>query len=81
MYINDAEMTNMFFRRQLLSFFIVCFDKGIKFASSTTIYPNCIIEEITSSDYEDIRKVIDKYNVLYNDKMLYNRKKNCLVFK
>lgn len=84
--INDGELGIRFFHFDFFTVFVVGFDGGInvktdKNTPATTFFWDCVLEEITPSDYKDIRKVIDKYNISHNDKMLYNRKKNCLVFK
>jgi len=64
------------------TYFIMGFDEKICFDERTTFDADvCTYVEITPKDYDDIKRVIDVYNTKHNTKMLYNRKKNCLVFK
>ena len=85
--INDVQITDSkIIHVSFCAYFVVGFSSSIEIKTdenftSTTFFSDCTLGDITPSDYQDIRKVIDNYNSLHNDKMLYNRKKNCLAFK
>ena len=84
--ISDEELSSKWSRFSFYTYFIVGFDSNIyirtdEHIQTTVFFWDCTLEEIIPSDYQDIRRVIDKYNTSHNNKMLYNRKKNCLVFK
>ena len=82
-YILCSPKNRIFLRETKFdTHFIICFDGQIIVNERTTSFrEGCTLEELTPSDLYEIRKAIELYNATHDTRMVYNRKKNCLIFK